>query len=132
MKNTDPEYWRAHDWVKYHFGKPQRCEDCGLDKIPEGMKHYFDWANVSRNYLRERSDWRRLCKKCHSKLDHPYGKWGEEHHSAKLKEKQVRVIKWALHYGVPPYRVSKWFKVSDTLIRQIITGRCWKNVKILL
>jgi hypothetical protein len=42
---------------------------CGLDKIPDGKKRYFDWANISGEYLRDFSDWQQLCKLCHKAFD---------------------------------------------------------------
>lgn len=37
--------------------------------IPEGKKRYFQWANISGEYLRIVSDWKQLCVKCHKKFD---------------------------------------------------------------
>ena len=50
-KGDDAGYHALHKWV------------------PRGMKRYFQWANISRKYLRDLSDWKRLCKKCHMLYD---------------------------------------------------------------
>lgn len=58
----------VHQWARKQFGKPSRCETCGTTEAKQ-----FDWANLSGEYRKERSDWKRLCKTCHVKLDHNYG-----------------------------------------------------------
>lgn len=54
-----------HLWVYYHFGRPKKCEKCGTEE-----KKWYDWANVSDEYKRERSDWMRLCRPCHRRYDY--------------------------------------------------------------
>lgn len=58
-------YFGVHDWLTKHFGQPVGCEDCGTD---DPVKRY-EWANISGEYRRDRSDFRRLCKKCHNDFD---------------------------------------------------------------
>lgn len=58
-------YFGVHDWLTKHFGQPVGCDDCGTD---DPAKRY-EWANISGEYRRDRSDFRRLCKKCHNDLD---------------------------------------------------------------
>lgn len=44
---------------------------CGQDvkvKIIEQPKRY-EWANISGEYKRDRSDWVMLCPSCHRKID---------------------------------------------------------------
>ncbi len=55
-----------HNWVQRHLGKPRLCEHC---KTTEAKQ--FDWANKSRKYKRDLSDWIRLCRSCHAKYDYP-------------------------------------------------------------
>lgn len=62
-KGDDAGYGAKHDWVRSRFGKPNKCEFCGT------TKSRFEWANVSGQYKRVRSDWKRLCKKCHIHYD---------------------------------------------------------------
>lgn len=57
-------YKGLHKWVQTSFGKPSLCEHCGTTTAK-----IFDWANVSRLYKRDRSDWIRLCRSCHSAYD---------------------------------------------------------------
>ena len=58
-------YNSIHHWVRDTFGKPDECEHC--DGIFSGRK--IEWANISGEYKREKSDWIRLCAKCHRKYD---------------------------------------------------------------
>lgn len=67
-------YVAKHLWISKHLGKADHCEECKLDKIPEGMKTYFEWANISQKYKRDIKDWKQLCKKCHAKLDKNCGR----------------------------------------------------------
>ena len=60
-------YDAVHEWVETHFGKPDICEECGSGK-------FHEWSNISGMYKHVRSDWQRLCKKCHNRYD--YEKFG--------------------------------------------------------
>ena len=57
-------YKGLHCWISKHFGRPMKCEICKTEDAKR-----FDWANVSGKYKRARSDWKRLCKKCHVQMD---------------------------------------------------------------
>jgi len=59
-------YWKAHRWIKYHYGKSDRCD---LNSTHDST--VYDWANISGEYRRERSDWIRLCHSCHYWFDFP-------------------------------------------------------------
>jgi len=64
-------YLSKHTWMNRTFGKPSECEGCGATKAKK-----FEWANISGEYKRERSDWKRLCTSCHMKMDgHAYKMW---------------------------------------------------------
>ena len=53
-----------HKWVIERLGKPEFCEGCGN----ENDKRY-EWANISGKYLRDLTDWIRLCPTCHRRHD---------------------------------------------------------------
>jgi len=59
-------YDALHDWVKRRLGRPTKCEHCGTDGLTGKQIH---WANKSGEYLRDLSDWLRLCKHCHDIYD---------------------------------------------------------------
>lgn len=66
---TDPTktrtaYVDVHKWISRVAGKPKFCNHC-LTK-EDRMYH---WANISKNYYRDVSDWVRLCVPCHKKYD---------------------------------------------------------------
>ena len=54
-----------HHWVRKQLGKPSNCEHCGLND----KKRMYHWANKSRMYRRDLSDWLRLCVPCHKRYD---------------------------------------------------------------
>lgn len=55
-------YQAVHDWVKVRLGKAKVCSQCDSVKRVQ-------WANKSRQYNRELSDWVELCQKCHARYD---------------------------------------------------------------
>lgn len=55
----------VHHWMNKHYGKPKRCEICGLDD----PNRIYDWANKDHKYSRNREDWQRLCRPCHRRHD---------------------------------------------------------------
>jgi hypothetical protein len=55
-------YRALHYWIERNLGKSNVCEHCGV----KGKMHR---ANKSHKYLRDTSDWIRLCPKCHKKYD---------------------------------------------------------------
>lgn len=56
-------YMSGHKWISRHFGKPNKCDDCGIETGK------FDWVMTKPYLSKIREDWRRLCKKCHKKYD---------------------------------------------------------------
>jgi hypothetical protein len=54
----------THCWIAKNYGKADLCEN---DNSHTGKR--FEWANISREYKRDRSDWKRLCPSCHRKMD---------------------------------------------------------------
>lgn len=58
-----PNYRQLHRWVENTLGKPNRCNICG-----DTSKRRYEWANISNQYLKDVSDWQRLCVPCHRRL----------------------------------------------------------------
>ena len=71
---TSAEYRWLHYWVEKQLGKPAHCNTCGTTE-----KRKYGWANVSGRYLKDVSDWIRLCCSCHSKMDKKWRRWQEEY-----------------------------------------------------
>ena len=63
-KGNKVKYTGLHLWVMRWLGKPKKCDKCGTEKSKR-----FEWANKSREYKRDLTDWIRLCKSCHNKFD---------------------------------------------------------------
>lgn len=70
MKTGTSEYINLHAWVRKIMGTPTYCAHCGDTTL---KRTQYDWANVSKEYKKDVSDWIRLCKKCHRKYDNPDG-----------------------------------------------------------
>lgn len=75
-KGGDVSYFGLHAWVQRKLGSPSNCEnpDCVYPRLNSRGKvltkpSRFHWANKSKLYKRELSDWIRLCVNCHSKFD---------------------------------------------------------------
>lgn len=68
-KGNKATYRVQHAWIVLRLGKANHCAQCGLNKIPKGMKRYFHWANISKRYLRDTADYISLCVKCHKAFD---------------------------------------------------------------
>lgn len=59
-------YNSIHHWVAGRLGRPKTCSECSLSS---DNSRQFHWANVSGEYKRDLSDWKRLCVSCHLKFD---------------------------------------------------------------
>lgn len=63
-KGENVKYIALHQWVYKMLGKPHKCENCGT----KSAKRY-EWANLTKEYIRDVSKWTRLCSSCHIKHD---------------------------------------------------------------
>lgn len=63
FNGSETEYRMLHYWVEKVMGRPAECSSC--DKTTGT----FEWSNISGEYKREKSDWRRLCPSCHRRID---------------------------------------------------------------
>lgn len=69
-KGNDVGYSGLHYWLVRRLGSPRVCDHCGSTKEKK-----YEWANKSRKYKRDITDWIRLCTSCHRKYDnHPWFK----------------------------------------------------------
>jgi hypothetical protein len=60
------EYSNIHKWMYRHYGRAHKCENCHAEKAKR-----YEWANLSGEYKKDRSDWKQLCKQCHVNMDRP-------------------------------------------------------------
>lgn len=63
-KGVDAGYVAKHQWIRRKYGKADSCEHCG---VLDAKK--YEWANISKSYKRDISDWIKLCTACHHAYD---------------------------------------------------------------
>ena len=63
-KGDNASYSAIHYWMERQLGKPKLCMHCGTTTAKK-----FEWANISREYKRDVTDFIRLCCKCHKRYD---------------------------------------------------------------
>lgn len=68
MRTYSTKYRAVHMWVQAHLGSPNECSKCGKNS---NNSRTFHWSNISGKYLRDLTDWQRLCASCHKLYDHP-------------------------------------------------------------
>ena len=78
-KGNKVGYRCLHLWIERKLGKPNFCEMCRNGKLKSNRYH---WANINHTYKRNLLDWKRLCSKCHGKIDTFYR---ENNRVAKIK-----------------------------------------------
>lgn len=61
-KGDKAGYKSIHQWVVRMLGRADECAECNSTE-------YVEWANKSHKYMRDLTDWIKLCKKCHKKYD---------------------------------------------------------------
>lgn len=123
-KNDGHPFWKGeqagyaakHEWAYRQWGNARKCEHCDS----EGSMVY-DWANVSGEYLRDRSDWLRLCRSCHQKFDRrrsPNPSWIE------FRGERRSIKEWAEIVGMDYQRLyQRLRKLGWTAERAITAGR---------
>ncbi len=79
-KGVDATYVAAHLWIARKLGKSKLCENCGTTDAKR-----FEWANISGKYLRDVSDWVRLCSICHHLIDDIAGRGSRTKANKKVK-----------------------------------------------
>lgn len=70
-KGDDVGYAALHAWVSRRLGTPSCCARCGTTTARR-----YEWANISREYRRDLTDWERLCVSCHRRDGVASGEYG--------------------------------------------------------
>lgn len=78
-QKEDPSYRAVHSWIRNHYGLASKCENTEC-KYPRKdargnlmlKAKSYQWANISREYHRDRADFIELCASCHKKFDLEY------------------------------------------------------------
>ncbi len=81
-KGNKVGYQALHVWVRKTLGEPRVCGVCSTQTAKK-----YEWANISREYLRKVDDWQRMCTSCHHKFDESRKKAWE---TRRLKETPVK------------------------------------------
>jgi len=63
-------YGGVHQWLYKTYGKADRCDRCGTLEAKR-----YEWANISLEYKRDRTDWEMLCTSCHRKEGYARGEY---------------------------------------------------------
>ncbi len=101
-----------HNWVERHRGKPRKCEHCNTTK-----SKYYDWANISQEHKRDLSDWTRLCRSCHSKLDYKHRKikW-----KATVERKGWTTRDTVMSKGGVEHTVMEWSEILNVSVKNLL------------
>ena len=118
LKKFDIKYHRLHRTISKKLGKPKKCAKCGSESAKK-----YEWANVSKRYLEDLSDWIRLCTGCHRIFDRTSK--GERNPCAKLDYRKAVSVR-ALHaMGDTQRYLAKIHGVSQATISYIINFKKW-------
>lgn len=61
-KGKNVSYSGLHKWINKHLGKASKC----MKNLAHQSTRYH-WANISKEYKRDFSDWIQLCPSCNCK-----------------------------------------------------------------
>lgn len=113
------EYKRIHERVAKMFGKARECEHCrSIDAKT------YDWANVSGAYTLQRSDWKRLCRSCHVRMDASI-----RTDEFELRGKRMNLAAWAREVGIPYRTVRTRIKVCGWDVEQALFTRVGERTR---
>ena len=78
-QRENPSYRAVHSWIRNHYGLATKCEN-PLCRYPRKdargnlmiAPKSYQWANISREYKRDRADFIELCASCHKEFDLEY------------------------------------------------------------
>lgn len=64
--DDEASYSAKHSWILRNWGEASCCKN----NFCEGLSNNFEWANISRKYVRsDKRDWTQLCVSCHRRFD---------------------------------------------------------------
>ena len=130
-KGSDVGYSALHAWLVREFGRPRLCERCGTTTAKR-----FEWANKSRSYQRDRSDWERLCTSCHRKDGYTKGEYAAWNANRKVQTNTGRthfkkgIVPWNKHLGQISCKECAAIFTPRTAKQRFCSHRCASNFKI--
>ena len=96
-------YDRVHKWVYYHFGKANKCENCGCKNSPK-----YEWSNKSGMYKKERNDWEQLCSSCHKFIHYETLSWSDINKIKNIKGEYKQI------------EIAKMFNINQSTVSRIL------------
>lgn len=84
----------------------------------------------ARNNKASNLYWGTALENQQDRMKHGTQSKGESNGKTILTEKQVRVIKWGLHYGAAHKHLAKMCGVALSNISHIASGRTWSHINI--
>lgn len=94
-----------------------------VGECPNGMEVCHNDDNKNNNHL-PNLRWDTHQQNCQERVSNQ----GEVHHFAKLTEKQVSEIKWALSHYFKPNEIASYYGVTGANIRAIANNKSWRKV----
>lgn len=98
-------YAGVHSWVYRQLGKAEKCVDCGSTKN-------IQWANISKKYKRDLTDWKTLCCVCHRAFDG----------ITKLSKEQVVFMRAWYKNGVTQKTLAVEFGITQSAVSRILNN----------
>ena len=99
----DVGYSGVHIWLIKTHGKATHCEF--VDTTCTKKSATYEWANISGEYRRDKTDYMQLCKSCHVKYD--------------MKPDTLLKMSQALKGKIPPNRRKiKQYSLDNKFIRE--------------
>lgn len=65
-KGNDATYKQIHSYINKKWGKANKCEIINCRET----SNFFEWANLSGKYKRDRKDWVMACHSCNQRMDY--------------------------------------------------------------
>lgn len=120
------EYIAVHQWLRYKFGKANRCESCNGTR---GSIHYEYALKKGCDYIRKIENFLMLCKKCHAEYD---GFDNTKLHSYRNSECMGRINKAKLRpirqFDKRGVFIKEWVSISEAAIGLSISIKAISNV----
>jgi NUMOD1 domain len=110
-----------HYKIEKLLGTPNYCEKCKASD-----KKIYDWANIDHKYKFVLSDWIRLCRSCHQKMDFSNGlrkKQIENKNATRLKVIQKTLDDLTIDVFNCISEASRKTNISRTAIINNLKGR---------
>ena len=128
-KGVSAGYSAIHAWMINNYGSGEKCEECGEIGKKNGRRWNLEWANLSGKFLRERSDWKILCKKCHYHLDEKSYRKEGIYVSAKLTPEDVREIRNKYATGLYTLKqIGSKYGIHKQTVLNLFNRTSWRHL----